>query len=236
MIAAAQHDLDKILEGLNPQIIEEGKKIVVTGADLKQVVEYYITFLDEEIKNKGVMPIFPFILSPAQIRAFFQAALIFEDHPKNYHLGTFTSKMMEQSYSIGHTQFTLDQVFVVPTPICENLHGRKEQPIEITLEGRWGKNSVGSDSRYCHFRFTEDYREQFYYLGSRSRYCHFIFEGDAHVSTYYSDMLLLGNRFCEYKTTQRETLQKLCNNIKTGLGHKIYFIHPDGSEELKRRD
>ena len=107
-------------------------------------------------------------------------------------------------------------------------------------------DSCGACAEESHFTVNGDTNSEFGY-GVKMSY--FIINGNVNhnAMSYAEDSCFIvngtlsnkndslrDNKRCTFKTQNTETLGKLLEYFQTGSKNKIYFIHPNGREELMR--
>ena len=154
----ARLDLDRILEGLNPDFVEEKKKIKMKGGDkLERVCRKYEQFCKMEqaqltkadarfVRNPrsrfhGLR--LPEVLSPVEINSFVQSKLL-DDDPV-FESGLFLSKLIQNSYAAGFQDFKLlldKPKWIFP----QHLLGYFSNPLKMVIHGslnHYGKGAEG---------------------------------------------------------------------------------------------
>ena len=259
---AARLDLDKIVEGLNPDFVDEKKKIKMKGGNkLERVCRKYEQFCKivlAQLKQADARfvrnPRSRFhglrvseVLSPVEINSFVQSKLL-DDDPV-FESGVFLSKLIQNSYAAGYNDFQITLDCAIPFP--NYLEGKKNNLLKIVVEGGIGNGaehltfvdltvsgrcqSIGNWTSYSSITAHGDVAEYSCYQACDSI---FTFHGkvclDDSCEPPYTDYAEQSQR-CVFKTSDLETLTHCVKRIDKNC-HKIYFIHPDGSEELKRED
>ena len=260
----AQKDrgLDGLLRTYSLSPLEENKKIIVNGTNkLERMYNKYDSFLnikyyalsDEEKTCFVRNPHFRFygvciadVLSPAEINIFAQSRLI---NDRSSHAGLFLSKLIQNSYAAGYNDFQI--TLGCPILFPNYLEGKKNNLLKIVIEegiGNGGEHltfvdltvsgrckSIGNWTSYSSITAHGDVAEYSCYQACDSI---FTFHGkvclDDGYGPPYTSYAEQSQR-CVFKTSDLETLQHFVKKIDAN-GHKIFFIHPDGREELKRED
>lgn len=230
--------LDALIREHTAQRPEERRKIAAVGkSKLNGLLKYY---LDKQ-ENVSILSNFDIdpsiILTPAEINALL-SAIIYCNAKKGlieYKLSLFATELVKNSYAAGHNEFVLDfsDLGEQVHRLCKRIIAAKKRPINITIYGELG-NDCGNFSKHAHFNINGNVYSPC--LGMHAEYCSFTISGYAQGtnSAYY--MLGSSGKSCSFKTPNEETLGTFISYIPRILNHKIYFIHPDGKEELVRTD
>ena len=180
---AARLDLDRILEGLNPDSVEEKKPLPVEQSDFSDVLRQYRAFnewkptpeemgpyhfLDANLKRTAKIKI---ILPPSAINALFHS-IITHDHDADK-MTFFISRLIQNSYNAGYNDFFLQTLDEETNYLCRNLQGTKDNPLKVTVTGN-GTFHLGGESQHI---FLTVYGDA-WGLGAGVRDSTFILDGD----------------------------------------------------------
>ena len=237
MIAAARKGLDKVLEGLNPDHVEEQRRVNVDNMLptlnllFQQIVEQF-TDVEDALEN-----VIPYILSnnktissPQEINAFFSAVFGDPDNQdklKTYLPGLYASGLIQQSYNHGYNNFQLTtRDMQSPWGIGFGLKGSPESPLLLTVDGPAG-HVFGGRSVYVHYKFMS-------ILGV------FIADGVKDCSYILQDRIPKAHEKCSgctFKTSRQDLLDHYKNLVNQLTFHDdpfpntLWYIHPDGGEQ-----
>ena len=238
--------LEELLEQLQPNSLEEQRKLLVVGnSPLKSLFEKYESGLSASTYSQlhRVLGSVSEVLTPSEIDAFLQATLPYENTlpDKNtfgYVLNTskFITGLIQNSYNAGFNNFVIHTLNIKPfdslgsiqvhdpaskcrESYCnqkEGLMGELSRPIEITYVGNVGSH-FGLRSTGVHYTVKGNAG---YGCGPVATDCTFTLEGKvAHFDTEQSQR-------CIFRTSNRELLQQMKDEI---IFHPIVFIGEDGS-------
>jgi len=210
------------LVGYTPKV-EEARDIEATEHVFSDLYERYVHCLDDKTPVPEYKTITD-ILTPNQINLFLQQTILYENHPNHSDkTGKFLSQLIQNSYDSGKNNFTLNTTALKETnAIGYKIKGTPTKNIEITITGNT-EDTCGWHSKNTTFNITGNTGDN---CGLSSRHSTFTIRGTVgEFCGLFSDHLT-------YKTPNKETLDKL---LKDALGdHKLIFIHPNGTEEIKR--
>ena len=180
---AARLDLDRILEGLNPDFVDEKKPLPVEQSDFSEVLRQYRAFnewkptledmgpynlLDATLKRTAKIKT---ILPPAAINALF-SSIITNDYNAD-RMTFFISCLIQNSYNAGYNDFLLQTLDEETNYLCRNLQGTKDNPLKVTVTGN-GTSHLGGESQYIFLTVHGDA----WGLGPGVRDSTFILDGD----------------------------------------------------------
>ena len=242
----ARKDLEKILQGFSVHRVEESRNLQVSRNGVEDALDLYAAFLklpsvDYEIGTDlqlfDPIPPVDLILTPSEIEVFFSVAMELDVEDEQI-IGALTDKLIRNSYQAGYNKFLLQyshSVLEGEVNLLMNLHGNKDNNLAVTFADFFYCKSIAINAQYLTISFLGDYKNiSDTPVGMGARDCTFIFYQDAR---WVKNRVFSANiKSCIYKTANERTLKRLLRNVYKNQGHKIYFIHPDGSEELKRGD
>ncbi len=192
----------------------------------------------------------PHTLLPTEINSFLQELNGFEndeepDINEIVGVGKFISHLVQNSYNFGYNKFVLDVKNLQEIDnLCYKISGTKDNPINVNIIGNVG-GECGGDSDYLEMEINGNAD---WYFAHHSKNSKFTINGDSGSSsgTGLENSLVNFNGDVGdgssaeainsvFKTTNSEAL----NTIRAWVpeedsGNKMYFIHPDGSEERKQ--
>ena len=284
--ACVRKDLEKVFEGFTPQDIDERKIIIPEQSVVREVLEKYAELLEIPgfyWTDSNTAPNTPdgdlnppidamsYILTPDEIRLFYQCAEIFEDHRKSsYLLVPFLNQLLSNSHFAGYNNFFLDTAhyhnyqrdtgeYQLKSTLFSHINGwgniigynhlgsclrntgcyreNAGSYLHISLNGRLRVDRIADSAVHLSISFLDDCVYNLW-VGFQAMDCIFTFHGDLGLidPSRSEHMMLYAATRCQFKTTQESTLQTLLKRIDPESDHKIYFIHPDGHEELTRGD
>ncbi len=140
--------IDDLLRDYKPQRVEERKPIVVVGEDkFAKVLEEYKKFLDEyswasdtTLKTRKRKESITHVLNPTDINQFLQMSTLFFDHENwSDNTGIYVSKLIQNSYDAGNTNFTLntENLPEVVNWLGSHLCSERKK-LKLTIEGDVG--------------------------------------------------------------------------------------------------
>lgn len=248
MEIALRRNVEDILHGyeglIRADVVERQKaekRIVFTG--IGPILEKYAECIRQHsyfdaytIFLRGVAP----VLTPVQINNFLQETIAYENRESQpWHKGKFVGWLIEESYKAGHNHFVLNtKAGGRPLrELCCWVKCRKRQPLEIKVDGPLGMLCGGNSE---HIILSADsIGEQCGAEGknltinasSIGNYCG---EQGNHVIVSAEE----GGYYCGrnatesiFRTSNMETLERMKYYVARFSKNRIYFIHPDGSEE-----
>jgi len=216
----------KGIEGLvSASQVEEERHIEASEHDLSQLHKRYVQLLDVPMWNHYCFYVpLEFILTPDQINTFLQQTIPYENHPKYPdNTGRFITQLIQNSYIAGMNDFTLN------TTALKELHravyrikGPQTKPLKLTIIGNAGA-LFGFESINLLVNITGNSGSA---LGGHSSESTFNIQG-------------LAGRGCgemafhsTFKTPNETSLQQMLKSVPDS--NRVIFIHPDGTEEIKR--
>ncbi|MBI4453216.1 hypothetical protein HY636_01080 [Candidatus Woesearchaeota archaeon] len=227
--------LDDLIRGYTARRPDERKEIEVVGEHkFGEVLRKYERCLEMNAEYKLEDPAKAYdyikenvkeVLTPADINAFLQATIIYEDNKwYSRRTGEFISQLIQNSYEAGYNNFILNTTKSIIYLGLE-LKGCPERRISVYIDGDTG-----------------------IFCGEKASYSSFIINGNmdgggctlANNSAFTINGTIVQNLFghnatsCIFKTSNKETLGKLIDYAGIDSKNKYYFIHPDGTEELMR--
>ena len=174
--------------------------------------------------------------------------------------GSFVSRLIQCSYNEGYNGFTLDLTNLIPMGVGRKLKGTQERPLEMNITGKAG-DFCGSQVEYGNFIIKEaanwcgmhskhsrfEIKKSGFQCGVNSQNSIFTIGNagsslalQAEKSTFIVDTTTddTTTDHCAsfahdsvFKTKNIDQLNKFKIFVKTSRRNKLYFIHPDGSEE-----
>ena len=172
------------------------------------------------------------VLTPDEINVFLQTTIRYEDNEKyNESIHMFISILINNSYNAGYNNFRLNTENLKRkiNELGEKLEGHSNRIIHISIKGDVG-TFCGSETKYASFVITGKVESFLSYAAENSSFtlngefidkCPFKLE-------YFATS-------CDFKTPNKKTLE-LLSGVPWNSSNKVYFIHPDGTEELMRED
>jgi len=217
---------------------EESNIKTVEEPDFKALMRQYETCLEATLFNNILIRNWNLSLSkaptPNTINTVLQTTIAYK-HNKgigsmNYgwNTGVFITKLIQKSYDAGHNDFRIN-VKQLPGSISnlgKQLTGKEDRPIQLTIIGNPGS---------CCGHYSE-------YLDLRIEGCHgYHFGENLKNSTFYiSGALLIGgadyfgkeSENSIFKTSGKDYLDRMLREVPDS--NRVVFVHPDGTEEVKR--
>lgn len=213
--------------------------------------EYFESYMEDNSFVKK-MNIFhkekvPHTLFPTEINSFLQELNGFEndeepDINEIVGVGRFISHLVQNSYNFGYNKFFLDVKNLQEIDnLCYKISGTKDNPINVKIIGNVG-GECGGDSNYLEMELNGNADRSFAYHAKNSI---FIINGDcgSYSGAGLEDSLISFNGKVGdgtsaeainsvFKTTNLEALNIIRAWVPEGdQGNKVFFIHPNGSEE-----
>lgn len=248
-IAAIRREkgIDDLVRGYTPNKLDV--ESTVTGTAFGSLYEKYAAWLNVHFEDIEMMGTFLDtvieVLTPPQINAFLQGTIKYEEHERYHvHTGDFISRLIKNAYDVGYNDFTLD----MPHPIEEiavDLHGTAAKPLNITINGDVGM-CCGEVSEYLSLTLYGNAKEESCFnnvknssiiiygslgmeFGVEAKNCTFTFyfQQGRRID---SQRFVHGIENCTFKTTDFDKAKWLYMAVPEES--KVYFIHPDGKEEL----
>ncbi|MBS3122949.1 hypothetical protein J4434_08780 [Candidatus Woesearchaeota archaeon] len=229
--------LDALIRGYTTQKPDERRKVKVVGENkLGRMFRFYleeqhhVNFLD------GFERIPRLVLTPSEINSLLNAIILFDDEKEaiEYKLSVFVTQLIKKSYTVGYNNFVLDfsQLEKQTRYLGKNLVAKPKNPIYIKIYGDLS-DDCGLNAKYVHFDIDGNVNSPC--LGVNAEHCSFTITGN--VKGIYLGAHILGwsGKACSFKTPNKKTLETFKMYIPNGYNHMIYFIHPNGTEELIKR-
>jgi len=203
--------------------VEEARRISTESGHFEELEELYKRELDFKAEGHSSRPILTQILTPEQVNTFLQTTVKYEKH-KNYtdSTGLFISRLIQNSYDHGYNSFTLDTTALKEIDTIGYIKGTPRNPIEITIIGNTG-NVCGYRTKYITFNITGNIGHN---CGFESRNSTFNITGNV------GSLCGILSKDSTYKTSNKKTLDRMLKDVNEG--NRIIFIHPNGTEEIKR--
>lgn len=217
MITATAHKgqgLSDFLSSYTPGQLEQTHGISVKGnnvmANLLQIYQQFLEMDDLPCLHSSLMAetssieemiqyfkddIKEVVLSPAEINAFLQKTIFYEDEGWYTGLtGIFVSVLMQQSYEAGHNKFHLNvELFPQLDNLAVLVQGTKKKPIEISMTGNIGEH-FGQGAAYARLQATKNGKIGF--VGCRTQKSTLTLYGDVSdvgFHSYDSNFIIHGN-------------------------------------------
>ena len=185
----ARKDLDKIVEDINPEAVEERRKYNVES-EYAPLLQKYESFL----KNYEITPTARLlepvteVLLPDQINSFLQATINYENYPHYAFTGQFVAWLIQNSYDAGHNDFHLETnhlttplsylgsaidksslLRITSLPPLRLLKGSKERMLRIEILGNAGI-LLGNDATHVAYKCSGNVATS---CADKATYCSF---------------------------------------------------------------
>ncbi|MFH1637496.1 MAG: hypothetical protein ABIB71_03665 [Candidatus Woesearchaeota archaeon] len=200
------------------------------------------------------------VLTPVQINSLLQSTLKYEEHwLYKQSTGLFITKLIENSYNSGHKKFHLNTALLKRIEhIGYSLKGRKDKLLEIVVEGDIGDHcfgfvdylelkligdagkSLGGAAQYSRFDVEGNVEEScgcdFPLYTGQTFFCGGMLISGSKSSVFNISGSLgesSGQRSenCVFKTSDKESINVLRNELPYGKANRIYYLKPDEKEE-----
>jgi len=215
----------KGIDGLigSTSILEETRVLETTGNDISKVLEKFKENVFDDEWRCVPHDIVPEILSPAEINAFLQTTVIYEDAINYYfNTGQFIAVLIQNSYDAGHNNFTLNIPRMIDN-VCLNISGYRK-PIKVKIYGDTG-HDLG---RGASCTSIELYGKTGHRFGINAKYATLTIHGELTKNSFCG----LGAKKSRFKTDNEETLREMRTSVNKG--NRIIQIHANGKEEVVR--
>jgi len=231
--------IDTLVSGYSPGKVEEENEIkVADSVDYGGLFKKYKRF--KEIVDFPRRPEERWVdevLSPDEINLFLQTYFIHEDNRNVTAMGLFTSRLLQNSYLGGYNNFKISMKNIPPIDSLGTcLWGCEENPLVMTIDGNVG-GSFGFKAFNCRLTVNGDVDFLSHGMENSIITIHGEYEkDDLDVAPIIGIRLgftqISGN--CTFKSSQYSTAKKLADlaYCKREANNKVFFIHPDGREEL----
>ena len=188
----ARGELDKILGDINPDYVEERKKMVSDYNPIRSVIEKYLLLLEDYEDYFGALSgvinttawSITDVLKPSEITAFYDFAVQnkceFKDDrdiTREYVLGDFTRKLTQNSYDAGYNNFSFHSHSL---GLISKLYGSENNPLVISVDDVGSLDILGStyyrgkDCNYVQMTLRGPARS----YGTGSNHSVFVLEGE----------------------------------------------------------
>lgn len=243
--------IEEVIEGLTPQGLEETKEAVVSGSTSKvisSVLQLYHSYL-QDVRELNTQAFFNpdlktetkdvDILTPAEINAFLQLSIMYEDHPdQDLCLGNFLGKLIRRSYLAGFNDFFLQCESSNLVHYLDQLKGCEKNPIRIAVYGDLGsgnfdlsrqvdtvlygncESAPGREAEDCTFYIKEEV------LGRLPGMVFWPFQG----TLWWDDKA--ERTHCTFKTNNPNLAAAMQNTVPPG--NRIIFVKNDGTKTILR--
>ena len=241
------------------ELVDEtsGKEVVVVpslGNNFEDLTLKYFSYLNDG-NYSHLRP--TEILNPSDINAFLQNTQEYESHENYvYRTGTFVTELVRRSYDAGNNNFYVDLRCLRRLFNVGNfLKGAAERLVKMKVLGKTGNSSAGY-TKYVDITFEEtgndcgrtaekscitvqktgawcgqDALNSTFHIGTAEEYCGLRAVNSLFVVDTTQDDVGYEALNSVFKTATTVQLERLKKNLPHNKKNKVFFIHPDGSEQ-----
>ena len=235
MPLATPMELEELVDKSSGKEIVDPPQLVGPFEKLTKRYENHLNLKDQE--SFGTMRD---VLTPLEINTFLQTTIHYEQH-HNYSdaTGFFISRLIHNSYNAGHTNFQLDLTSFKPIHrVGYTIKSDLKNPCIIHVAGTVGSNfgahsentvfTAAGAGNFCGYNC----KNSVFTIGTAGDFL--AVDSTDSIFTITKGPLLYGfnNKQCTFKTTDVVQLKRFEKYYYFNeQGHRLFFIHPDGSEE-----